>query len=61
MMNTLKDMAVLNIIKTDGRWAPQGKQEGLKTASEIEENSECFKEKRRRKPNDEIVIKQRKY
>ena len=28
-MNTLKDMAVLNIIKTDGKWAPEGKREGL--------------------------------
>ena len=28
-MNTLKDTAVLNIIKTDGKWAPEGKQEGL--------------------------------
>ena len=22
-MNTLKDMAVLNIVKTDGKWAPE--------------------------------------
>ena len=29
-MNTLKDMAVLNIVKTDGKWAPEGKREGLK-------------------------------
>ena len=28
-MNTLKDMAVLNIIKTDGKWFPEGKREGL--------------------------------
>ena len=26
-MNTLKDMAVLNIIKTNGKWAPEAKQE----------------------------------
>ena len=29
-MNTLKDTAVLNIIKTDGKWAPEGNREGLK-------------------------------
>ena len=29
MMNTLKDTAVLNIVKTDVKWAPEGKQEGL--------------------------------
>ena len=23
-MNTLKDTAVLNIVKTDGKWAPEG-------------------------------------
>ena len=28
-MNTLKDTAVLNIIKTVGKWAPEGKREGL--------------------------------
>ena len=28
-MNTLKDTAVLNIIKTDGKWAPEAKREGL--------------------------------
>ena len=28
-MNTLKDTAVLNIVKTDGKWAPEGKREGL--------------------------------
>ena len=28
-MNTLKDMAVLNIIKTDGKCAPEAKREGL--------------------------------
>ena len=28
-MNTLKDMAVLNIIKTDGNCAPEAKWEGL--------------------------------
>ena len=28
-MNTLKDMAVWNIVKTDGRWAPEAKREGL--------------------------------
>ena len=28
-MNTLKDMAVLNIIKTDGKCAPEVKQEDL--------------------------------
>ena len=27
--NTLKDMAVLNIIKTDVKWAPEAKREGL--------------------------------
>ena len=27
-MNTLKDMAVLNIIKTDRKWAPEAKREG---------------------------------
>ena len=27
--NTLKDTAVLNIIKTDGKWAPEAKREGL--------------------------------
>ena len=26
-MNTLKDTAVLNIIKTDGKWAPEAKRE----------------------------------
>ena len=25
-MNALKDTAVLNIIKTDGKWAPEAKQ-----------------------------------
>ena len=29
MMNTLKDMAVLNIIKTDGKWAPEAKRKDL--------------------------------
>ena len=28
-MNTLKDMAVLNIIKTDGKCAPEAKREDL--------------------------------
>ena len=28
-MNTLKDTAVLNIVKTDGKCAPEGKREGL--------------------------------
>ena len=28
-MNTLKDTAVLIIIKTDGKWAPEAKREGL--------------------------------
>ena len=28
-MNTLKDTAVLNVVKTDGKWAPEGKREGL--------------------------------
>ena len=28
-MNTLKDTAVLNIVKTDGKGAPEGKREGL--------------------------------
>ena len=28
-MNTLKDTAVLNIVKTDGKWAPEAKREGL--------------------------------
>ena len=27
--NTLKDTAVLNIVKTDGKWDPEGKREGL--------------------------------
>ena len=28
-MNTLKDTAVLNIIKTDGKWAPEAKRDDL--------------------------------
>ena len=28
-MNTLKDTAVLNILKTYGKWAPEAKREGL--------------------------------
>ena len=28
-MNTLKDTAVLNIIKTDGKWPPEAKRDGL--------------------------------
>ena len=28
-INTLKDTAVLNIVKTDGKWAPEAKREGL--------------------------------
>ena len=28
-MNTLKDTAMLNIVKTDGKWAKEGKREGL--------------------------------
>ena len=28
-MNTSKDMAVLNIIKTDGKYAPEAKREDL--------------------------------
>ena len=28
-MNTLKDTAVLNIVKTDGKLAPEGKRVGL--------------------------------
>ena len=28
-MNIIETRAVLNIVKTDGKWAPEGKQEGL--------------------------------
>ena len=28
-MNTLKDTAVLNVVKIDGKCAPEGKREGL--------------------------------
>ena len=35
-MNTLKDMAVLNIIKTDGKCAPEAKREDLE--SNLEES-----------------------
>ena len=36
-MNTLKDMAVLNIIKTDGKCAPEAKQKDLE--SNLEESN----------------------
>ena len=29
-MNIIETRAVLNIVKTDGKWAPEGKREGLK-------------------------------
>ena len=28
-MNIIETRAVLNIVKTDGKWAPEGKREGL--------------------------------
>ena len=43
-MNTLKDMAVLNIIKTDGKCAPEAKQEDYFYFLVVkgENESECF-------------------
>ena len=34
-MNTLKDMAVLNIIKTVGKCAPEAKREGLELICDV--------------------------
>ena len=34
-MNTLKDTAVLNNVKTDGKWALEGKREGLEFIQQL--------------------------
>ena len=42
-MNTLKDMAVLNIIKTDGKCAPEVKREDLELIRIFNFNQLCKK------------------
>ena len=34
-IHTLKDTAILNIVKTDGKWAREGKREGKREGLEL--------------------------
>ena len=42
-MNIIETRAVLNIVKTDGKWAPEGKREGLFFTINFNFNQLCIK------------------
>ena len=43
-MNIIETRAVLNIVKTDGKWATEGKREGLELIRDFQFQSTLYKE-----------------